>query len=183
MSGEFMSNFGEQRAITVIRLNDRAKAGWLFHAWSQSPAPLALGRAGLRYRKSEGDGATPRGIWHPLEVFYRADKTRRPHSRLKITPIRPSDGWCDQPGDRNYNRQVKLPYPASHERLWRDDDMYDLIVVLDHNQRPRIQGRGSAIFMHVAKPGFTPTEGCLAFTRQNLHRLITQLTPATRIII
>ena len=98
----------------------------------------------------------------------------------RITPV---SGWCDAPGDRNYNRQVTLPYPASAETLWRDDGLYDLVLVLDHNHRPRVQGAGSAIFVHVARPGHRPTEGCIALTRADLVQLLAHLRGGDRIHI
>jgi L,D-peptidoglycan transpeptidase YkuD (ErfK/YbiS/YcfS/YnhG family) len=97
--------------------------------------------------------------------------------------VRADDGWCDDPQDRNYNRQVQHPYPASAERMWREDQLYDLVVVLGYNDRPRIAGRGSAIFMHVASPQMKPTEGCVALKREHLQRLLQNLRPGTRVEI
>ena len=137
--------------------------------------PCALGRAGCRARKREGDGATPIGQWRMRAVLYRPDRVRRPRTPLPVRAIRPHDGWCDASADRNYNRPVRLPYPASAERLWRADALYDVVVVLDYNERPRVRGRGSAIFMHVARPGYAPTEGCIALARPHLLRLLERL--------
>ncbi len=122
--------------------------------------------------KREGDGATPVGAWPLREVFYRPDRVARPRTRLPVTPLRRDDGWCDDPADRNYNRRVRLPYPAGHERLWREDHLYDLVVVLGYNDRPRACGKGSAIFMHLATRGFGPTEGCIALRETDLRRLL-----------
>jgi L,D-peptidoglycan transpeptidase YkuD (ErfK/YbiS/YcfS/YnhG family) len=102
---------------------------------------------------------------------------RRPRARLPLRPIRPNDGWCDDPADRNYNRPVRHPYPASAERLWRQDHLYDVVVLLTHNVRPRVRGRGSAVFMHVARPGYAPTEGCIALRRGHLLALVQWLGP------
>jgi L,D-peptidoglycan transpeptidase YkuD (ErfK/YbiS/YcfS/YnhG family) len=137
--------------------------------------PCALGRAGCRARKREGDGATPAGLWRLRAVLYRSDRVRRPRTHLPVRAIRQRDGWCDAPADRNYNRPVRHPYPASAERLWRTDALYDIVVVLDYNDRPRVRGRGSAIFMHVAKPGYAPTEGCIALARPHLLRLLERM--------
>ena len=126
----------------------------------------------LSRRKREGDGATPIGGWHLSSVLYRADRMPRPRTPLPARPLRPSDGWCDEPRDRNYNRFVRHPYPASAERLWRQDGLYDLIVILAHNFRPRLRGGGSAIFLHVASPGYSPTAGCVALQRNHLMALI-----------
>ncbi|MGU3494523.1 L,D-transpeptidase [Xanthobacteraceae bacterium A53D] len=145
--------------------------------------PVALGRSGIAFDKREGDGRTPAGIWHPVRVLYRADRVARPVTRLPVTAIRADDGWCDDPKDRRYNRPVALPFPASHERLWRDDRLYDLLLVIDHNTRPRVPGRGSAVFIHLARPGYGPTEGCVAMTPLNMRNLLTHLGRATRIII
>lgn len=134
--------------------------------------PCAVGRSGRRIDKREGDGATPVGRFALRRVLYRRDRVRRPHTRLPVAALNASDGWCDDPRDRNYNRPVRHPYPASAERLWRDDRLYDLIVVIGYNDGPRVKGRGSAIFMHVAGPGLKPTQGCIALKRPHLVRLI-----------
>ncbi len=143
----------------------------------------ALGRSGRRARKWEGDGATPFGRWRLLAVLYRPDRRLRPRTALPVTPIRPHDGWCDASTDRNYNRRVRLPYPASTERMWRDDGLYDLVVVLDHNTRPRKRRGGSAIFMHVARPGYTPTEGCVALAERDLARLLARARRSTVLVV
>jgi L,D-peptidoglycan transpeptidase YkuD (ErfK/YbiS/YcfS/YnhG family) len=143
--------------------------------------PCALGRAGRRARKGEGDGATPIGVWPMRAVLYRADRVTGPVTGLPVSPIRPDDGWCDAPGDRNYNRPVRLPYPASHERLWRDDHLYDLVIVLGYNDGPRSRGRGSAIFMHLAAPGFAPTEGCIALREADLRKLLAVAGPGAAV--
>jgi L,D-peptidoglycan transpeptidase YkuD (ErfK/YbiS/YcfS/YnhG family) len=137
--------------------------------------PCAFGRGGCRARKREGDGATPIGQWRVRRVLYRPDRVGRPRTPLPVRAIRIRDGWCDAPSDRNYNRPVRLPYPASAERLWREDELYDVVVVLGHNDCPRTKGRGSAIFMHVAKPGYAPTEGCIALALPHLLRLLERL--------
>jgi L,D-peptidoglycan transpeptidase YkuD (ErfK/YbiS/YcfS/YnhG family) len=137
--------------------------------------PCALGRTGCRAGKREGDGATPVGLWRVRALLYRPDRVRRPRTHLPVLTIRQHDGWCDTPADRNYNRPVRHPYPASAERLWRSDELYDIVVVLGYNDRPRVRGRGSAIFMHVAKSGYAPTEGCIALARAHLLRLLERL--------
>ena len=134
--------------------------------------PCALGRSGCRVCKLEGDGATPIGQWALREVLYRRDRVRRPRTALPVNGIGKHDGWCDAIIDRNYNRPVRHPYAASAERLWRQDELYDVLVVLGHNDGPRARGRGSAIFMHVARPGYPPTEGCIALARGHLLRLL-----------
>jgi L,D-peptidoglycan transpeptidase YkuD (ErfK/YbiS/YcfS/YnhG family) len=143
----------------------------------------AIGRSGRRPKQREGDGITPLGRWPVREVLYRADRVARPRTGLPARPIRPHDGWCDAPFDRNYNRKVALPYPASHERLWRDDALYDLVVVLGYNDRPRSLGRGSAIFMHLARTNYAPTAGCIALSRPDMLKLLARLGPGDAILI
>lgn len=145
--------------------------------------PCALGRSGTRSRKREGDGATPRGTFRLESAFFRPDKLVRPRTRLPLAASRCNDGWCDATNDRNYNRRVKHPYPASAEHLWRRDGLYDIVVVVDYNRRPRRQGAGSAIFMHVAERGLKPTEGCVALTRRNLQKVLALTGPRTRFVI
>ncbi len=142
----------------------------------------ALGRSGRTARKREGDGATPLGRFRIVGVRYRPDR-QRPRTGLPVQPIGIADGWCDAPADRNYNRAVRLPYPASHERLWRDDGLYDIVLVLDHNTRPRMRGAGSAIFMHIARAGLAPTEGCVALPIRQLERLIARLRPGACVVV
>jgi L,D-peptidoglycan transpeptidase YkuD (ErfK/YbiS/YcfS/YnhG family) len=137
--------------------------------------PCALGRSGMTRLKREGDGATPSGRFAVREVLYRADRGCRPRTRRPVRSIRRNYGWCDAVGDRNYNRMVLHPYPASAEHLWREDTLYDLVAVLDYNVRPRVQGRGSAIFLHVARTGLRPTEGCIALRRFSLELILASI--------
>lgn len=134
--------------------------------------PCALGANGIRVLKREGDGATPLGTFRCLKAYYRPDRMMRPRTGLPIAPLRPRDGWCDAPRDRNYNRRVRHPYPQSAEHLWRDDGVYDVIVVLDQNTCPRIRYRGSAVFLHMAREGYTPTAGCVALKGADLLKLL-----------
>jgi L,D-peptidoglycan transpeptidase YkuD (ErfK/YbiS/YcfS/YnhG family) len=143
----------------------------------------ALGRSGTVHDKREGDGATPIGVFPLLSVLYRPDRSARPRTLLTPRRLRRSDGWCDAVGDRCYNRPVTRPYPASSEALWRPDHLYDLIVDIGHNRERRVQGRGSAIFMHVAHADLAPTEGCVALRATDLRRLLTCIGPHTRIRI
>lgn len=133
----------------------------------------AIGRGGYALDKREGDGATPIGTWPFRRVYYRPDRVAPPKTGLKTAPIVETDGWCDAPDDPAYNRPVTLPYPASHEEMWREDHLYDIVVVLGHNDDPPVPGRGSAIFMHVAREGYLPTEGCIALKREDLEKVLT----------
>lgn len=163
--------------IVVRSLSARATRGVL--TYGNLSFPCVLGRSGRRAAKREGDGATPIGSFAIRDAFYRPDRQRRPATGLKLARLRPDDGWCDAANDRNYNRAVQHPYPASAERMWRQDRLYDLVVVLGYNDRPRIAGRGSAVFMHVAAPDMTPTEGCVALRPEDLRKLLKALRPNT----
>ncbi|MFZ4410162.1 MAG: L,D-transpeptidase family protein [Paracraurococcus sp.] len=129
----------------------------------------ALGRGGIRTDKQEGDGATPVGVLPLRRVFYRADRVAPPACRLPVEPLAPADGWCDDPADAAYNKRVTLPHPARHETLWREDGLYDLVGVLGWNDAPVVRGRGSAIFLHLARPDLAPTEGCVALAGRDLR--------------
>ncbi|RWB29002.1 MAG: L,D-transpeptidase [Mesorhizobium sp.] len=140
----------------------------------------ALGRGGISAGKREGDGATPLGSMRVLSGYFRNDHfTGGRKTRLAMTPIGRDLGWCEVPEDRNYNRPVKIPYGASHERMLRTDRLYDACLVLDWNISPRRRGRGSAIFFHLARPGFTPTQGCVAVTARTMARLLPLLSDRT----
>jgi len=143
----------------------------------------ALGRAGVRADKREGDGATPAGRFRLRRVLYRPDREAPPATLLPVSAIGAGDGWCDDPGDPAYNRPVVLPHPASHERLWRDDGLYDLVVVTGHNDDPVVPGAGSAVFVHVARPGYAPTEGCVALARDDLAWLLARVGPETTLAV
>lgn len=169
------------RTLTVAMLSPASRRGTL--RMGELIFPCALGRGGVRALKREGDGATPRGAWRITETWYRADRVPRPATALPVRRIGRCDGWCDAPADRNYNRRVALPYAASAEAMWRDDGLYDLGAVLAYNARPRVRGLGSAIFIHVARPGLAPTEGCLALDRRHLARILARLRPGASVRI
>jgi L,D-peptidoglycan transpeptidase YkuD (ErfK/YbiS/YcfS/YnhG family) len=143
----------------------------------------AIGPAGLRLDKREGDGATPVGRFLLRQVLYRPDRLEPPASGLPRRPLVPSDGWCDDPADAAYNRPVTLPYPARHERLWREDGVYDVIVVIGHNDDPPVPGAGSAVFLHVARPDYAPTEGCVALALPDLLDVLRQARPGDSLIV
>lgn len=152
--------------------------------WNGRHMRCALGRGGVRAEKREGDGATPRGRWRMRALLFRPDRVARtPLTGLPLRALRPEDGWCDDPADPLYNKPVKLPYPARAERLWRDDAIYDLIVVLGYNDDPPEPGKGSAIFLHVARPDFTPTEGCVALGREDLAVVIAEAGTNSYVIV
>lgn len=137
----------------------------------------------MRTTKREGDGATPAGAFAMRRLLYRADRSAAPVTRLPVAPIANDDGWCDDPVDAAYNRPVKLPYRARAEQLWRDDRLYDLLVVLGHNDDPAIAGAGSAIFLHVASADYAPTEGCVALAPDDLRRILAEADATSRVVV
>ncbi len=170
---DHMAEKAENSRKVVMRvraLSARSRTGLL--QFGPLRAPCAIGRGGLSRRKREGDGASPVGQYRLIEVLYRADRIARPVTRLPVRAIRRDDIWCDDPESAHYNRPARAPLAASHEKLWRDDHLYDVIVVLDHNRKPRVRGHGSAVFFHLARPGYTPTEGCIAVKLADMRRLL-----------
>lgn len=167
-------------AITniVVRPKPGNRSKGLMHVGG-TVFPCALGRGGITANKREGDGGTPLAAMRILGGYFRRDHFPPRGSRLKMSPITSDLGWCEVPADRNYNRPVKMPYGASHERMLRDDRLYDACLVLDWNIRPRLRGRGSAIFFHLARPDFTPTAGCVAVTHAVMRRLLPLLSRHT----
>ena len=153
--------------------------------WPGHRVKAAMGKGGLKPAsdKREGDGASPIGAWPMRRLLYRPDKGPPPETALPVQAIGPGDGWCDAPLDPAYNRPVTLPHPASAERMWRDDDLYDLVVVLGYNDEPVNPGMGSAIFVHVAKPGYLPTEGCVALARADVEAFLALARPGDAVEI
>ena len=143
----------------------------------------SLGRSGTRRAKHEGDGATPLGVFPLRRFFYRPDRQAPPKTALPLEIISPDDAWCDEPRHAAYNTRVRLPFEGSAERLWREDHLYDLLVVLGYNDDPVLPGAGSAIFIHVAAPDFSPTEGCIALEQKRLAHLIAKARPGDAIAI
>jgi len=143
----------------------------------------AFGPAGLTRTKREGDGATPIGAWPCRLLYYRPDRLVPPPTGLRRVALTPEDGWCDAPDDERYNRPVTLPYPASAEALWRTERVYDLIVPLGYNDAPVVPGLGSAIFLHLARPGYPPTGGCVALALEDLLAFLALADAGSRIVI
>ncbi len=138
--------------------------------------PCALGPAGIVRRKREGDGGTPAGCYPLRSCFYRADRGPQPRTLLPIRATRPLDGWCDDPAEAAYNRPVRLPHRGSFERMWRDDRLYDIGIVIGFNHSHPRKRQGSAIFLHVMAPAGTPTAGCVALRPADLRRLLPRLS-------
>ncbi|WP_421693130.1 L,D-transpeptidase family protein [Aestuariivirga sp.] len=167
--------------IYVLTLSGRATTGLL--KVGQLTFPCSLGRTGRRWLKREGDGASPRGTWGFRRLFYRADRGFPPRSGLAPLVMRRHDGWCETVGDRNYNRLVRIPYATSHETMQRQDHLYDIVVELSHNERPRVQGNGSAVFFHLRQPDGGPTAGCIAVSLKDMRTILKWIGPRTRIQI
>jgi L,D-peptidoglycan transpeptidase YkuD (ErfK/YbiS/YcfS/YnhG family) len=145
--------------------------------WNGRRFACAIGSVGIRADKLEGDGATPAGCFALRRVLYRPDRLAPPRTALPVSALNPHDAWCDDPADRLYNQQIRQPYAASFEMLWRTDGLYDLIVVLGHNDAPVVPGRGSAIFLHVATKGYASTAGCIALARPDLLTILEGCDP------
>ena len=174
----------KRASLGLLRV--RAAAGERRRGWLTAGTlviPVALGRGGIKANKREGDGATPRGRFRLVRVWWRADRGPRPRTLLPVRRITPVDAWCEDPADRHYNRAVHLSAGEAGDRLFRKDHLYDLVIELDHNTRPRVAGRGSAVFVHVARPGFAPTAGCVALASDALRRLLAAIGPRTEIEI
>lgn len=152
-------------------------------SWPGGSTRAAIGRAGVSRHKVEGDGATPEGVFPLVAAFYRADRVSPLRTRLPMQALAPNDAWVDDPVDSNYNRLVGLPYPAHTEAMWLDDAVYDLLVVIGYNTAPVVPGAGSAIFLHVARPDFAPTSGCIAVAAPVLAALMPLLGPGSKITI
>lgn len=142
--------------------------------WGDAHFSCAVGRGGVIAAdiKCEGDGATPAGRWIMREVLYRSDRIKKPETALSMRALDPNDGWCEQPNDPNYNKLVRHPYPVALDRMWRDDHLYNIVVVLGYNDAPVKPGKGSAIFLHLARPDFSPSAGCVTLQQDDLLKVL-----------
>lgn len=165
----------------VVRPDPSGTSGRI--SWPGGSAPCVLGRGGVRADKREGDGATPVGAFPLRRLLYRADRLPRPETRLPTGPIAPDDGWCDDPGHPDYNRPVRLPFAAGREEMWREDGVYDLVLVIGHNDDPPVPGLGSAVFVHLTRPERTPTAGCVALDLPDLLLLLAAAGPGDRLVV
>jgi L,D-peptidoglycan transpeptidase YkuD (ErfK/YbiS/YcfS/YnhG family) len=174
----------KRTSLAVLRV--RAGAGDRRRGWLTAGSlvlPVALGCGGIKANKREGDGATPRGRFRLRRLWWRADRTARPRTLLPVRRIKADDAWCEDPADRRYNRPMRLMPGAAGDRLWRSDRLYDVVIELDHNTRPRIAGRGSAVFVHVARPGLQPTAGCVALAANVVRHVVARVGQRTEIDI
>jgi L,D-peptidoglycan transpeptidase YkuD (ErfK/YbiS/YcfS/YnhG family) len=175
---------GRDRPLSAILI--RAAAGNPRRGWLTADGqtlPVALGRGGIRANKREGDGGTPKGTFQPRQLWWRADRYPRPRTFLPVRAIGPEDAWCEDPASRHYNQPIRLDRTKGGDRLRRDDHLYDFIIEIDHNSAPRIAGRGSAVFLHLARENFGPTAGCVSMTKSAILRLLRRLGPRTKIVI
>jgi len=176
--------YRKHKPLSAIRV--RAAAGNPRRGWLTAGSltiPVALGRGGIRANKREGDGGTPRGQFRPRQLWWRGDRHVRPQTHLPVRAIAADDAWCEDSTDRHYNRPIRRGPGQGGDKLTRADHLYDFIVEIDHNTRPRIPGRGSAVFLHLARHNFGPTAGCIAMTRAAMLRLLSRLGPRTKIMI
>jgi len=142
----------------------------------------SLGKAGVKKKNKEGDNVTPKGTYRAIKVFYRSDKISTIKTNLKKIKIKKNMGWCDDPKSNSYNKQIKLPTTWGHEKLYKKNNSYDLIIVLNYNIDPIIKGKGSAIFIHVTK-NYKPTKGCIALKKNDLIKILNLIKKNTKIKI
>lgn len=171
--------------MDIVVISDPHKSSRGRIHWRTQSVPCALGRSGIAAlnMKREGDGATPAGTFILHRVLWRPDRGPKPLTHLPCEAINESDGWCDDPTRSEYNRPVQLPFAGSAERLWRDDNLYNLVVVLGHNDDPPRPSLGSAIFLHVATQDFAPTQGCVAINEVDLRALLADVNPGDMLTV
>lgn len=169
--------------MATIEVRARAGEPTATLIWRGKTFRCALGSAGIKQDKHEGDRATPAGTFPLRRALYRADRGAKPQTELETREIERHDGWCDSPEDPAYNRPVALPYPARAEAMWREDGLYDVVVVLGHNDDPVVPGAGSAVFLHCVKPDYAPTEGCVALAKADLLEILRDARPGDAIRI
>src|ERR1700726_4825303 len=177
-------NTRPDRPLSAIWIRPAAgdpRRGWL--TAGGRTIPVGLGRGGIKANKREGDGGTPKGTFRPRQLWWRADRHPRPRTFLPVRAIGPEDAWCEDPTSRHYNQPTQLDRDRGGDRLKRDDHLYDFIVEIDHNTQPRIKGRGSAVFLHLARENFAATAGCVSMTKPAMLRLLRRLSPDTKIVI
>jgi L,D-peptidoglycan transpeptidase YkuD (ErfK/YbiS/YcfS/YnhG family) len=143
----------------------------------------ALGKAGIGKKKQEGDNVTPTGTFKIVKIYYRSDRVKKISSKFRLIEITKNMGWCDDPNSKNYNQLINLPSRYTHEKLFKKNNIYDIIVVLNYNMKPVIKNKGSAIFIHVAKKNYQPTRGCIALKKNDLLKILSKINKNIKIKI
>jgi L,D-peptidoglycan transpeptidase YkuD (ErfK/YbiS/YcfS/YnhG family) len=143
----------------------------------------ALGKTGIGKKKIEGDNITPKGLYKIVKIYYRKDRIKKISSKFELIKITKNIGWCDDPNSEKYNQIINLPTKYGYEKLYRKDNIYDLILVLNYNMNPVVKNKGSAIFIHIAKKEYQPTQGCIALKKDNLVKLISKINKNIKIKI
>ena len=157
------------------------KSGYL--KYKKLKFKCALGKAGIGKKKREGDNVTPTGTFKIVKIYYRSDRVKKISSKLRLIEITKNMGWCDDPNSENYNKLINLPSKYSHEKLFKKNNIYNVIVVLNYNMKPIIKNKGSAIFIHVAKNNYQPTQGCIALKKIDLLKLLSKISKNIKIKI
>jgi len=164
--------------LNMIIIN---KSGYL--KYKNLKFKCALGKSGIGKKRKEGDNITPKGTFKIVKIYYRDDRIKKIYSKIKASKINNKMGWCDDSNSKKYNQLIKLPSKYTHEKLYRKDNVYDLVIVLNYNMSPIVKNKGSAIFIHVAKKNYKKTAGCIALKKHHLLRLIKEIKSKTRIVI
>ena len=157
------------------------KSGYL--KYKKLKFKCALGKAGIGKKKREGDNVTPTGTFKIVKIYYRSDRVKKISSKLRLIEITKNMGWCDDPNSKNYNKLINLPSKYSHEKLFKKNNIYNVIVILNYNMKPVIKNKGSAIFIHIAKKNYQPTQGCIALKKNDLLKLLSKIRKNIKIKI
>jgi L,D-peptidoglycan transpeptidase YkuD (ErfK/YbiS/YcfS/YnhG family) len=164
--------------LNMIIIN---KSGYL--KYKDFKFKCALGKSGIGKKRKEGDNFTPKGTFKIVKIYYRDDRIKKIYSKIKVFKINNKMGWCDDSNSKKYNQLIKLPSKYTHEKMYRKDNVYDLVIVLNYNMSPIVKNKGSAIFIHVAKKNYKKTAGCIALKKNHLIRLIKDIKDKTKIVI
>ena len=143
----------------------------------------SIGKRGISINKKEGDKKTPKGKFKLKYILYRKDRMPNLKTKLKKIEIKKNMGWCDDPGSKHYNKIINYPFKYSAEKLWRKDNIYDVIIIIDYNLNPIIKNKGSAIFLHIAKQRYKPTNGCIAVSKKNIKLISLEINKKTKLQI
>ena len=143
----------------------------------------SLGKAGIGEKIKEGDKITPKGTYEIVAIYYRSDRIKKISSKSKLIEIKKNMGWCDDPKSKKYNQLIKLPNKYGYERLYRRDNIYDLILALNYNMKPIMKNKGSAIFIHVANKNYKSTAGCIGLKKNHLINLVKKIKKNTKVLI